>query len=176
MAKRQVVVVSCNDFPDSVHWSQTEADAYVAQMPKKSNNGHILHWHTRTLMVQGEDLRELDFKICDMENSNLRKHLLWSAQHIDAGYRTELRDRLKGPVENGGVTDTMTDDLIERWQHAKKVVEKLTDQAQKVADTEGAPMGVARLDAYASEVRSAMRELEGLMPVSLKAVVEGEGK
>ena len=45
-----------------------------------------------------------DYDLCDAENSNLRRHLLWAAQFSVAGAAAELRERIRRPIEDGGAT------------------------------------------------------------------------
>ncbi len=49
-------------------------------------------------------------ELCEEENSNLRKHLLWAAQFLTVEQRRELRNKLMEPIEYGGVVENQAED------------------------------------------------------------------
>ena len=57
-----------------------------------------------------ETVPKSDYDLCDAENSNLRRHLLWAAQFLSREQQAELRERIRRPIEDGGATDDQMSD------------------------------------------------------------------
>jgi hypothetical protein len=49
-------------------------------------------------------VREEDYNLCDLENSNLRKCLHWAATFLPVDKLIQLRDKIEKPFDEGGVS------------------------------------------------------------------------
>lgn len=92
-----------------------------------------------------------DYELCNRENSNLRRHLLWAAQLLTPAQQAELRKRVVQPIEDGGVTDdAMTDDK-EIALRRDKAIALLCDYCDTIADDGTAAARANNLRAFISE-------------------------
>ena len=75
-----------------------------------------------------------DYDLCDAENSNLRRHLLWAAQFLSREQQAELRERIRRPIEDGGATgDQMSDEKDEALRR-DKAINLLCDYCDTIKD------------------------------------------
>lgn len=84
--------------------------------------------------MQNETVSKADYDLCEAENSNLRRHLLWAAQHLNAEQRKELAARVRTPIEDGGVTEDATSETKEIALRRDKAIELLCDYCDENCD------------------------------------------
>ena len=75
-----------------------------------------------------------DYDLCNAENSNLRRHLLWAAQFLSPEQKAELRKRVSKSVEDGGVTDDELSDDKETALRRDKAINLLCDYCDTIRD------------------------------------------
>lgn len=75
-----------------------------------------------------------DYDLCDAENSNLRRHLLWAAQFLTAEQKAELQKRVRQSIDDGGVTDDAMSDDKEISLRRDKAINLLCDYCDTIAD------------------------------------------
>lgn len=100
-----------------------------------------------------------DHRLSEMENSNLRKHLLWAAQFLTPPQRIELRDRIKGPIEQGGVVEDMAADDREAEIERNRAIERLTDHVEVAVKRGANDHWIAKADELANQLRGHMHDL-----------------
>ena len=90
-----------------------------------------------------------DALLCERENSNLRRHLLWAAQYLPQERVAELAERIRNPIAEGGVVaDQSEDDAVEQ-RDLWKQIEVLCDQAEIVLEGRTwKPLSVANAIAF----------------------------
>lgn len=108
----------------------------------------------------GEQAVREAYRLCETENSNLRKILLWSAQFLTVTQRRDLRDKLKPSIEDGGVTGDHIEDEAEITQHAIDAVNALDVHVQALLDSPSdavtSQLWYAQADALLGKVRELM--------------------
>lgn len=75
-----------------------------------------------------------DYDLCDAENSNLRRHLLWTAQFLTAEQKAELQKRVRQSIDDGGVTDDDMSDDKEIALRRDKAINLLCDYCDTIKD------------------------------------------
>jgi len=99
-----------------------------------------------TQMVQ-----KSDYDLCDAENSNLRRHLLWAAQFLTHDQKIELRKRISQPIEEGGVTDDELSEGKEISLRRDKAINLLCDYCDTINDDGTASARANNLRAFLSD-------------------------
>lgn len=110
-----------------------------------------------------------DLELCEQENSNLRKHLLWAAQFLSDAQKRELRDRLAGPIHAGGVVDDNDADEREEELQRDKAIEALTDHIERAVANGADDAWIATADELANQLRGFLRPRRGLTFHELKS-------
>jgi hypothetical protein len=103
-----------------------------------------------------------DLELCERENSNLRQHLLWAATRLSPAERIELRDRIAGPIANGGVVgDLAADDRAIEFER-ESAIEALTDHVQDLINK---PLIITQeyLDAWITNADLLSNRLRGFL-------------
>ena len=98
-----------------------------------------------------EQVSKSDYDMCEDENSALRQHLLWAAQHLTAEQRIELRRRVQG---HNGSDQVYIDRLSETQEAAMerdKAIERLCDYCDTIKDGGKASLLANELRTYISD-------------------------
>ena len=98
-----------------------------------------------------ETVPKSDYDLCDAENSNLRRHLLWAAQFLTAEQKAELRKRVQQPIDDGGVTDDELSEGREIALRRDKAIELLCDYCDTIKDDGTAEARANNLRAFISD-------------------------
>ncbi len=85
-------------------------------------------------MSDAQTVLKSDYDLCDAENSNLRRHLLWAAQFLNANQRAELQKRVQTTIEDGGVVGDEITDSKEIAIRRDKAIELLCDYCDTLKD------------------------------------------
>ena len=92
-----------------------------------------------------------DYNLCDRENSNLRRHLLWAAQYLAPAQRAELVERVRQPIEDDGVVDDGMAEDKDYSLRRDKAIELLCDYCDTVQDDGTAAARANNLRTFISE-------------------------
>lgn len=115
------------------------------------------------------ELCEDELRLCENENSNLRKHLLWCAKKLQDADVKELKARLRGPVEDGGVTGNVDSDILSLTKRLARAVNKFTDHmlAVNTSSNSDRDFALAVVMEHAGDLRCLVQELKCLLPINL---------
>ena len=92
-----------------------------------------------------------NYDLCNRKNSNLRGHLLWAAQFLTPEQRAGLAQRVKKPVEAGGVIDDGTVECKEIALRRDKAITLLCDYCDTIEDDGTASARAANLRGFISD-------------------------
>lgn len=114
------------------------------------------------------ELCEDELRLCENENSNLRKHLLWCAKKLQDADVKELKARLRGPVEDGGVTGNVDSDILSLTKRLARTVGRFTDHmwTLNTKSNSDRDFALAAME-HAGELRCLVQELGCLLPMNL---------
>ena len=98
-----------------------------------------------------ETVPKSDYDLCDAENSNLRRHLLWAAQFLSREQQAELRERIRRPIEDGGATDDQMSDEKDEALRRDKAINLLCDYCDTINDDGTASARANNLRAFLSD-------------------------
>jgi hypothetical protein len=97
-----------------------------------------------------------DYELCELENTNLRNALAWTAEHLATSERAVLAERLDAPIERGGVTGT---DALEEREDVVSLLLKLVQHLEPLLldpppSRVRQSIWIARLDALLTQART----------------------
>ena len=98
-----------------------------------------------------ETVPKSDYDLADRENSNLRRHLLWAAQYLAPAQRAELANRVRQPIEDGGVVDDGMCDDKDISLRRDKAINLMCDYADTIQDDGTASARANNLRTFLSE-------------------------
>jgi hypothetical protein len=108
-----------------------------------------------------EELHNLkeDYELCDRENTNLRKHLLWCASFLNNEQRKELAQKISKTVKDGGVTEDLKEDTFMQNVNLIAAINVLCDETENFC--EGKQVVPARVLEMVRTVRDLMPDKIG---------------